>query len=773
MKSYKNYSLYFAVFSFGLASMTGQILLLRELIVVFYGNELSVGIMLASWLFWVAIGSWGINSISHFIEKRLKIDAPPYLLFSSLLIAVSIVLPLSIILLRNIKNFLNVSTGEIIGLIPISVSSFLALAPAALLFGFLFSLSCRIASYKSGRALVDVGIVYIVEAFGACAGGLAFNYLLIPIAKPLQIALLCGVLNIFAFLFLIDIRQRPLRWGAAGSFMLLILLSFMYVANPLDFRMRQMQWRNFELMDNRDSVYGNIALTKLDSQLNLFENGLLISSTQDPLTAEEAVHYALLEHPNPKRVLLIGGSLNGSLEEVLKYPVEKIDYVELDPAIMKVAKDNYPKDLLKALEDTRIAFHHIDGRLFVKKISAKKSIKYDVLILILPNPFTAQLNRFYSSEFYREVKSILSEEGILSFGIASSENYINPQQGQFLGCLYRTLEDEFQDIKILPGDYNFFLASPAKGVLTYDPKILLERLKERNLDLKYVREYYLPFKLNQQRVKYLEDAIKGAPGTKVNYDFRPIGYFYDMVLWVTHFKSDIKDFLERLERITPKAVALLLSCAFIFLSIFQFANKRFATLATYISIGTTGFSEMLFQVVVILSFQIIYGYVYYKIGLIFAFFMLGLILGSALAIRILAKGKRLPRLYLSTQLAICAYPFILPPTFLFLSRAPADIAHSFAVETLFSSLPVVAGFIGGLQFPLANKICLGQKGYVAKTAGLLYGIDLLGACLGALLTSAILIPIIGINAACYLAGLMNFFVLLLLIVAYFRWEYKR
>lgn len=763
MKSDKNYSLYFSVFAFGFASMVGQILLLRELIVVFYGNELSVGIMLASWLFWVAIGSWVINNISHFIENRLKTNGPPYLLFPSLLITISVILPFSIFLVRNIKNFLGVSVGEIIGLIPISVSSFLILAPACILFGFLFSLSCRVASYKSERAPIDVGIIYIVEAIGACIGGLAFSYLLIRFFKPLQIALFCGALNICAALFLIDIRTRPLRWWAAFSFMSFILLFFTCGANSLDFRVRQIQWKNFKLIDNRDSIYGNIALTKLDSQLNLFENGLLVSSTQDLLTAEEAVHYALLEHPNPKRVLLIGGSLNGSLDEVLKHPVEKIDYVELDPAIIKVAKYNYPKELLKALEDARVTFYHVDGRLFVKKTSLRKSAKYDVVILILPNPFTAQLNRFYSLEFYREVKTTLNEDGIFSFGVTSSENYISPEQAQFLGCLYRTLKNEFQDIRVLPGDYNFFLASPAKGILTYDPKILLDRLKQRNLDLKYVREYYLPFKFNPQRIEYIENAIKEAPRTKVNYDFRPIGYFYDMVLWTAHFKPNIKNFLENLEKITPKAIAFVLFLGFVILLIFQFVTKKSKNLPIAISIGTTGFSEMLFQIVVILSFQVIYGYVYYKIGLIFSSFMIGLAFGSALAIRILAKGKNLSQIYLATQLSICLYPLILPPIFLFISHAHANIARSFRIEILFSFLPIVAGFIGGLQFPLANKICLGQKGHIGKIAGLLYGIDLLGACLGALLTSAILIPVIGIYAACYLTGLMNFFVLLLLL----------
>jgi len=773
MKHYKNYNLYFAAFAFGFASMLGQILLLRELIIVFYGNELSVGVMLASWLFWVAVGSWGINNLLHLLEKKFKVHNLAYLLLPFLLIAITIILPASIFLVRNIKNMLGVSPGEIIGLTPMSLSSFLVLALPCLLFGLLFALTCRVISRESKEPPVEVGKIYLLEAIGAAVGGLAFNYLLIYILKPLQMALFCGVLNICAALTLINIRTRPLKWWAAFSFMILVLLLLIYWANPLDFRMRQIQWRYLKLVSVVDSIYGNIALTKLDAQFNLFENGLLVSSTEDPLTAEEAVHYALLEHPDPKKVLLIGGSLNGSLDEALKHPVEEIDYVELDPTIIRVAKDNYPKELLKALKSPKVTTHHIDGRLFVKRTSGKKYAKYDVVILILPNPFTAQLNRFYSLEFYREVKMILKKDGVFSFGVTSAENYISPEQGQFLGCLYRTLKKEFSDIVIFPGDYNFFFASPTRGILTYDPKTLLKRLKQRNLDLKYVREYYLPFKLTAPRIEYLENSIKQAPRTKINYDFRPVGYFYDMVLWSTHFKSDIKYFLKNLDRITPKAIALILSLAFVVLAILRVATTKAKNLPVHISIGTTGFSEMFFQVVVILSFQVIYGYVYYKIGLIFASFMLGLVLGSLLAIKIIAKGLNLSKFYITTQLAICIYPLILPPIFLSLEPvARTSFVQSFAVETLFSVLPIVAGFIGGLQFPLANKICLGQEGYTGKTAGLLYGVDLFGACVGALLTSAILIPIIGINVACYLTSLMNTFVLLLLVISYLKWKPK-
>lgn len=743
-------------------------MLLRELMAVFYGNELSVGIMLAAWLLWVAVGSFALNNISQYLENKLKLPEFPLSIFHLLLISVSIITPFSIYLIRNIKNILGTSTGEIIGLFPMALSSFVLLAPICLVFGSLFAASCRLVSVEYKEASRKIGKIYLLEAAGAAAGGLAFNFLFVYLFNPLQTALLCGALNICAVLFLADRRQAPFRWWLTFSFMAFVIFLSFRGADSIDLRMRQVQWKNFKLITVKDSNYGNIALTKLKSQLSLFENGLLVASTNDPLTAEESVHYALLEHPDPKKVLLIGGSLIGALDEALKHPVETVDCVELDPSLIKVGKDNYPQELLKAFADRRVTFHYTDGRLFVKRLAGKKFVKYDAVILVLPNPFTAQINRFYSLEFYREVKAIINNNGVFSFGVVSSENYISPVHAQFLGSLYRTLKSEFADVKVLPGDNNFFFACPSKEILTYDYGLLLKRSKARNLDLKYVNEYYLPSKFDTARIKYLEDTIRAAETAKINRDFRPIGYFYDMVLWSTQFRSGLREGLKNLGKLNAGMIALSLLIIFAVLLLVQFKSNRFKDLAVALSIGTTGLSGMLLQIAIILSFQVLYGYVYQKVGLIFASFMLGLVIGSLFAIKLLEKNTSLSKIYNSAQLSLSAFSVILPAIFLFLGRLSGTdfiipALPNITVQLLFPILPAVMGFVGGLQFPIANRICLRQKEYAGKTAGFLYAIDLIGACAGALVTSAILIPVIGINTACYLTGLMNFLVLLLLL----------
>src|SRR5271157_5683076 len=96
-------------------------------------------------------------------------------------------------------------------------------------------------------------------------------------------------------------------------------------------------WRGFHLLDSRNSAYGNLAVVQTESNRTLLENGLVLFTVPDPQAAEESVHYALLQHPAPRTVLLIGGGLNGSVAEVLKHPlIESVDVVELDPRVFEI-----------------------------------------------------------------------------------------------------------------------------------------------------------------------------------------------------------------------------------------------------------------------------------------------------------------------------------------------------------------------------------------------------------------------------------------------------
>jgi len=217
-------------------------------------------------------------------------------------------------------------------------------------------------------------------------------------------------------------------------------------------------------------------------------------------------------------------------------------------------------------------------------------------------------------------------------------------------------------------------------------------------------------------------------------------------------------------------------CLFIFLFFF-FRNKRkdvrltLTTPKILLAVATTGFSEIILQLVIILSFQVIYGYVFYKVGIIITSFMVGLAAGGWCVTKNLSIIKNKAKAYVWIQVSICLYPLVLPVLFKWFSGSNVPVVLWLGSNIILPFLPILSGFIGGIQFNLANKICIENKNsetckkesnYTARIAGLNYGMDLIGACCGALIGAAILIPVIGIFQTCFLASLINVTVLAIL-----------
>jgi predicted membrane-bound spermidine synthase len=116
--------------------------------------------------------------------------------------------------------------------------------------------------------------------------------------------------------------------------------------------------------------------------------------------------------------------------------------------------------------------------------------------------------------------------------------------------------------------------------------------------------------------------------------------------------------------------------------------------------------------------------------------------------------------FAATQCAVCIYPLILPIILWMLAGSGSKAILWLGSNVVFILLPAISGFIGGFQFPLANKIYLGKREEVGRIAGLSYGVDLFGSCLGALLTGAVLVPVLGIPKTCLAISLVSFAVLL-------------
>jgi len=747
-----------AILISGLSSITAQIVLTRELLVVFYGNELSIGLILGVWLLMGGLGGWAFGRISDKTPKKLTVFIICQLLSSFLIL-------LSVILIRWIRPVFGILPGELASLPIIALSSLIILSPICLLAGFLFTLSCRMLKIYGSEGVGQVGYAYALEALGAASGGLLCNLLLIKIFASFNIALFIFGFNLIAALWLAkyssisQYKRNALRICVAGILLALILLKTTHKLDLIDSRTKEIEWRGFNLLENRNSIYGNLNVTKRDSLYSFFSNGILMFTVPDLLTQEENIHFAMLQRPDAKKVLLIGGGAGGALWEILKYPVESVDYVELDPTLIELSEKHLRDSESFSLKNPRVNIIRTDGRFYIQNTENL----YELIILNLPDPYTAQLNRFYTLEFFTAARRRLGEDGVLCFGLSSSENYISQELAVFLSSVYSTLKSVFADIKIVPGDTAYFLASSGQGLLTLDHNTLVKRLKRHGIQTQFVRDYYLFSKLSEERLAYMNDRLRAGRRVRINRDFSPISYYYDMVLWSTHFNNNLKVFLKRLtNKVLFTAAAftyiLILSCGLFW------KRRKNAKAPILVAVATTGVSEISFELILIIAFQVLYGYLYYKLGIIITAFMIGLGAGGFIMTRRLDSLKDPYREFTKVQVAICLYPLLLPVVFYILRVAEFGLLKSLGSNVIFTLLPVVAGVMGGLQFPLANKLRFERTERLGRVAGLNYGADMVGSCFGAILISAFIIPVAGITAACLMVALLNLSSLLILIV---------
>ncbi len=157
-------------------------------------------------------------------------------------------------------------------------------------------------------------------------------------------------------------RRAQVAVLAAAAVLAAIPL-LVWVAPQWDAAARARLWRGFHVVAARDSIYGNLTVTETGESdagtiRSLYENGAILANAPDPAAAEEAVDYALLEHAAPRRVLLIGGGVNGGVAEALKHPtVESLDYVELDPALIAMARQFFPAQTAVFASDPRVHLH--------------------------------------------------------------------------------------------------------------------------------------------------------------------------------------------------------------------------------------------------------------------------------------------------------------------------------------------------------------------------------------------------------------------------------
>jgi len=165
-----------------------------------------------------------------------------------------------------------------------------------------------------------------------------------------------------------------------------------------------------EVLDHHRSKYQDVLVFKSKNHGTVFVlDGVIQVTERDEFAYQEMItHIPLYAHPNPKKVLVIGGGDGGVLREVAKHPgVEEIVICELDADVIEVSKKYLPS-LAKGYDDPRVKVHIMDGAKFMDANKAS----FDVIITDSSDPI-GPAGVLFETPFYKAMHESLREGGIV------------------------------------------------------------------------------------------------------------------------------------------------------------------------------------------------------------------------------------------------------------------------------------------------------------------------------------------------------------------------
>lgn len=679
-----------AVATQGISHVTTQLVLLREMLTVYSGNELVIGMLLGCWLLLTGLGAGA--------GRWSTLTSDPAGLLAGAGLGVAVLPVVTVAALRSLRNSV-FTPGAEIGWGETLASSLVLLAPYCLLTGFSITLAATVLGRTTAH-MSRIGLVYVADGAGDVAGGAAFGLLLSQIGNHFVTLTGVGVVVALGSGLLASVSGR--RGLGFASLVTAVSLGAVGAALDLDALTLERLYPGRTLLAHRSSPYGDLLVTESSGQIDWLQNGLPLASSGDLERAEEVAHFPMAQRPEARRVLLVGGTLSGTSEQLLAYPEVQVDCVELDPNVLDLRRRFVGPDF-----KGRLRFIESDARTYIRETTRR----YHVLIVDLPDPSTAQLNRYYTDEFFQQVKRRLEPGGVVSLSIGTYANFVSTELGRLLGIVRSTLTRSFSTVLFVPTERVTVLAS--NGPLTLE---IAPRLRARGIRTQWVTEPMLNATLSADRIRDLQ----GAAGARapVNTDFRPFLQSATLEHWRGRFDISPAAWLAGLAGV---ALAVMLALG-----------------RTAFAIGVVGFAAAGLEVILLLGLQITRGAVYGAAALVVTAYMLGSTLGAAAANR---REHGVPSRALGVALlALGAFSFACPPVLAWLGRFPSGgiVAHS-----IFPAAAIVLGAIAGSAFPFAARA---EFRGIAPTAARLWAADLVGASLGALLIGTLLLPGIGVSA---------------------------
>jgi predicted membrane-bound spermidine synthase/Na+-translocating ferredoxin:NAD+ oxidoreductase RnfG subunit len=731
------------IFSYGLFTIAAQTLFFREFITTFEGNDISVGLFFASWFLWIGLGALLVYKAKTLAEKLLERIEFLFLGYLPAFI-------LEFILIIQARELADIESYTLLPIQTVLVLSIFVNAPVSIITGLLFPTACR---WIRQDQKLPVSRVYILEAVGSFVGGLGVTVLLgFGVSSARIFFILAFIVSLSVFYVQLARANGNLkrwRWAVVPVCVLVCL-----VGGADKALMQQVRIIKWTKLLPRNALRGSFQTAQAEYLYGVYRDqwiamreGSVVETLPDESTAGRIAAIGLCQNPDAKKVLVIGSGL-GLCRQLLSLPqIEDVTWTHCDNEYVQKLPDFLPTEFKTT--DERFDPNTTDIRLLL----ANKKRYYDLVILNLPDATTSVLNRYYTVEFYSQIKESLIPDGVFAVRVAGGENIMDTELINLGASTKLTLEKVFPRLFLTPGEDTWFIASDSEK-LTDKPGILRDRFVtiEGGADVFHpeaLLSVYLPGRAATALENYSSADL--PENLLINRDSRPLTHLYSLLLAAKQSGAPITRFVKHLALAGPLAffipvlVFVALRAVYILKTVRQGNSSSFES--TFL-VFSAGWAAIGVAIVLMYIYQTRFGSLYLHIGIISSVFMVGLTIGAVLIRRLLLSKTKI-------QPQILLFSVILVHTLILATIAfwPGEQW----THLIFAAAFVLCGLCAGCYFPLAARQLADSAFETGRAGSKLETADHLGASVGGLLTALALVPVLGTR--------ITLFVFILLILA--------
>jgi len=728
------------LFLLGGHAMVAQIFYIREALAAHGGQEGLIGIAFALWFLFGAVGA-GIGRRSAAVGSVVGLRW--WLGGISLGLAIWPVVGGEWIArgrgLWAGSAYAPLSPGLLLGLMAA------AIWPTALGQGLAFSVAAHLHRTERRGA---IGPLCGADALGAMAGGLWMaGEALTGRGGPV------GSLGAAAALALGALAQAVPGRVSRGVGLLAAGLGLGLVLMPgdgrraLEMAWEQRRWvagagRPGRLLDRRDSPYQRLVLAELGRQRVLYANGQALFLFPDP-AGEEPLVFTILARQAAARDILVIGAASPDFRRVLLHaaPKARITEVEADGFLLEMLR---PMEMATSSEQDRWLRVTRDPMAFARLQPAEA---YDLIVLRMPEPTTLGQARFYTVEFYEEMRRLLRPSGVLWTSVEATE-LLGGGMEVLPTAVWKTLRQVFPKVSATYGERIAFFAGREQATLPMDPRRLESIARLAGWQTPWFDPAFFRTDEGSDPIKRrrLEARLEAGLAEPLRQD-RPLGHLLAMMRWGPLYGANwvarAAEAIVRRKEVSVRPFALgTVGLTLLAMGIGGWWRRsgRGRAVAIRVMVGMAGFSAMALELTVMFLAQTRRGYLYQRLALLTALFMAG---HAAAAWTVRRWEETEIRAIRALSVAAGTLLAVLWAVLaVWMARGP----WSEGVEEILMAAMMLAGGLGmGGLVPMANRLLRETGRSFAFAAGEIQAADLLGAMAGAMLPGLVLLPLFGVR----------------------------